>query len=413
MNNENINFKELESALIKLYGKIEIIEELKKHRGDKFNIFSILKMERLEVNTHSAFIYELINPKGTHYQDDKYLKFFIDEVLKIEDFNLKNVKVGRETLTDAKRKIDFTIENDDYYIAIEMKIDARDQENQLSDYFAYTKKQNKKFTKTYYLTLDGKNASEKSFKNGEIIDYENISFDFHILNFIEKSIEKSANLSIIRESLIQYKNLILNITNQTTHEIQREVMEIIKNSEMAKAAIYMSNNLSYAWAKREFLFWKKLDEKLENYFIKEKLKEKGWEKIEENISLNNNIDEIIKNIQNFRTHQQTKKKEIGFRFKKDDFIFDSYSFSFDNFNYQVSYINRKKDIKTISEKIGFYNEDKEILNAKWKTSNMELNFSKDYNPTYNIFDDEKLDKIVEYIYNEIKFYMDIIIKELK
>ena len=28
----NIDFKELENALIKLYGKIELIEELQKHR---------------------------------------------------------------------------------------------------------------------------------------------------------------------------------------------------------------------------------------------------------------------------------------------------------------------------------------------------------------------------------------------
>ena len=41
MSDKNIDFKELEKALIKLFGKIELIEELQKHRGDKFNIFSI------------------------------------------------------------------------------------------------------------------------------------------------------------------------------------------------------------------------------------------------------------------------------------------------------------------------------------------------------------------------------------
>ena len=218
MSDKNIDFKELEKALIKLYGKIEIIEELQKHRGDKFNIFSILRMERLEVNTHSAFLYELINPNGTHYQGDKYLRIFIAKVLEIEDFDFENVKVGRETFTNTSRRIDFTIENKDYYIAIEMKIDATDQDNQLIDYFEYTKKQNKKFIKVYYLTLDGRDASERSLK-GNKMDYKKISFQFHILNFIEKSIEKSANLAIIRESLIQYKNLILKITNQPTNEI--------------------------------------------------------------------------------------------------------------------------------------------------------------------------------------------------
>ncbi len=32
MSDKNIDFKELENALIKLYGKIELIEELQKHR---------------------------------------------------------------------------------------------------------------------------------------------------------------------------------------------------------------------------------------------------------------------------------------------------------------------------------------------------------------------------------------------
>lgn len=51
-----------------------IVEENKKCRiekwknGDFFNIFSILKMETDEVKTHSAFLAELLNPKGSHGQ---------------------------------------------------------------------------------------------------------------------------------------------------------------------------------------------------------------------------------------------------------------------------------------------------------------------------------------------------------
>ena len=211
-------------------------------------------MERLEVNTHSVFLYELINPYGTHYQDDEYLRIFINKVLNIKDFNFEHVEVGRETLIKANRRIDFTIKNDDYYIAIEMKIDATDQESQLSDYYEYAFNQNKKFTKVYYLTLDGKDASEKSFKDKEIIPYEKISFQFEIVDFIEKAIEKSANLPIIRESLIQYKNLILKITNQLTQELQVENIKFINTPELAKAATYMSKNLAHAWQKEKFYF---------------------------------------------------------------------------------------------------------------------------------------------------------------
>lgn len=408
MNDKNINFKELENALIKLYGKIELIEELQKHRGDKFNIFSILKMERLEVNTHSAFLYEFINPKGTHYQDDKYLRIFIDEVLEIKDFDFEKVKVGRETFTNTSRRIDFTIENEDYYIAIEMKIDATDQDNQLSDYFEYAISKNKKVTKVYYLTLDGKNASENSFKDKKIIDYEKISFQFDILNFIEKSIEKSANLPIIRESLIQYKNLILNITNQTTQEIQMEIMEIIKNPEMARAATIMSKNLNKAWAKREVLFWRYLAIKLEEY-LKDK---KNWElKQEIFYTEDENIidfdDEIIKWIVKLG-----KGDMKGLFLQKNDFCFRIYSYNSGVLQYVIF---KEEDIKNISEKI----EVNQIFKVpkyqeyKFKESKYKLNFCKDYDkPTYDIFDDKKLDEIVENIFNEIKSYMDIIVKEL-
>lgn len=411
MNDKNINFKELENALIKLYGKIELIEELQKHRGDKFNIFSILKMERLEVNTHSAFLYEFINPKGTHYQDDKYLRIFIDEVLKIEDFDFENVKVNRETFTNTSRRIDFTIENKDYYIAIEMKIDATDQDNQLSDYYEYAKKQNKEYTKVYYLTLDGKDASEKSFKNREIIDYERISFQFHILNFMEKSIEKSANLPIIRESLIQYKNLILNLTNQSTQEIKMEIMEFIKNDpKMAEAATIMSKNLPYAWAKREFLFWEKLEEKLYKY-----LEDKDdWEFKFSPIFLNKYNDKNVLKEEVINKIIEIRKinKDIFFNLKKEDFYFIISSYSKEDFKYQIEFEDSKKDIDIIANKIEF-NQDVQNRNGKEKVANKELNFCKDYEePTYDIFDDKKLNEIVENIYNEIKSYMDIIVKEL-
>ena len=404
MNDKNIDFRKLENALIKLYGKIEIIEELQKHRGDEFNIFSILKMEKLEVNTHSSFLYELINPNGTHYQGDKYLRIFIDKVLEIDDFDFENVKVERETFTNTSRRIDFTIENKDYYIAIEMKIDATDQDNQLSDYFEYAKKQNKSFSKVYYLTLNGRDASDKSFKNQKIIDYEKISFQFHILNFIEKCIEKSVSLPIIRESLIQYKNLILKITNQTSKELQMESIKFINSPEMARSATIMSKNLSYAWAKREVLFWRLLSSKLEEYLENKKnwqLKQDIFYDENENIILSD--DEIIRWI----SEDLGKNDAKGVYIQKKDFCFYIYSFN----GYILEYrIEENQDINSISERIGI---NKNFKGIKFKESKYKLNFCKDFKePTYDIFDDKKLNEIVENIYNEIKNYMDIIIKEL-
>jgi hypothetical protein len=36
---------------------------IEKSKGENFNVFTILKMERKENGTHSAFLAELLNPK--------------------------------------------------------------------------------------------------------------------------------------------------------------------------------------------------------------------------------------------------------------------------------------------------------------------------------------------------------------
>src|SRR5690606_41341365 len=49
-----------------------------KSTGENFNLFRILGMETAEVKTHSRFLAELLNPKGSHLQGDVFLKLFID-----------------------------------------------------------------------------------------------------------------------------------------------------------------------------------------------------------------------------------------------------------------------------------------------------------------------------------------------
>lgn len=60
------------NALLKRYADINQIT------GEEFNIFRILKLESSEVRMHSAFLAELLNPKGSHGQKDTFLKLFID-----------------------------------------------------------------------------------------------------------------------------------------------------------------------------------------------------------------------------------------------------------------------------------------------------------------------------------------------
>jgi non-canonical (house-cleaning) NTP pyrophosphatase len=45
--------------------KLRNFEESQKKEGGIFNIFSITKIERREVDTHSAMIAELLNPRNS------------------------------------------------------------------------------------------------------------------------------------------------------------------------------------------------------------------------------------------------------------------------------------------------------------------------------------------------------------
>ena len=67
-------------------------KEISKAKGDFFNIFKILGLSTNEVRTHSAFISELLDPKGSHGQGNIFLLKFLEIVSdKISDFNIEDL----------------------------------------------------------------------------------------------------------------------------------------------------------------------------------------------------------------------------------------------------------------------------------------------------------------------------------
>jgi hypothetical protein len=398
---------DFKNRLSKLNEEIEKIEKSSQKKGDKFNIFSILGIQRKEVETHSPFLYDLINPEGSHYQGDSYLRIFLKEILKEKDDfkvdnllkNAKNIKVDRETFISGKGIkngfIDFTIEIDKYYIAIEMKIDSKENGNQLDNYKAFLDSIPNKEKRLYYLTLFGDEADKSKIEEDK---YIRISFSKDISNFIEKSIEKSKNLPIIRESLIQYQATIKNITNQTTKDIQVKAVQIIDSPETARAAIELSKSLAYAWAKREVVFWKKLYTKLDNY-LKDK---KGWD-----ISYYNGFDNELS--EDWIVEKLNKYDFRGLYIEKNNCSFEIFLYNGGSkkhnsgrFEYHIS--NKYKKILSFTKP----NAGNETY---WKESKYKYNFSKDTeNPIYDIFDNKELNNIVKKIFEESVGYIDTIIK---
>lgn len=214
------------SAIIRQYSKIEELT------GENFNVFKILGLTIDEVRTHSAFIAELLNPKGSHGKEDIFLHLFLEQ-MEIKDFISENARVVVEKRigvissdnTEGGNMDIIALNKKNQAVIIENKIYAADQPSQLLRYYNYGNKYHKDSFTLFYLTLDGKDASEGSKGELSKLKYRRISYSQEILNWLVKCKEKSVDHPILRETITQYIYLIRLLTGQT------------KNNDMAKDII--------------------------------------------------------------------------------------------------------------------------------------------------------------------------------
>ena len=115
---------------------IRIYDEKYRKTGLKYNVFKIARIYEKEV-IMCRIIADLLNPKGSHYKGDLYLKLFWETVSpKIENapkLDTPNAKVTTEYSIDARRRIDIAIEDGTVFIPIEVKIKAGEQGDYRAD----------------------------------------------------------------------------------------------------------------------------------------------------------------------------------------------------------------------------------------------------------------------------------------
>ena len=220
--------------------------------GENFNVFKVLDLQRDEERLHSAFIAELLNPKGAHGMKDTFLKLFKDIFIDYDkdcekwDFDTKNAIVDTEH-TFENGRIDILIESpkERKGIIIENKIDACDQEEQLLRYdrFAKSRYHSTENYQLIYLTPEGDEASEKSTKNNKELynRYISASYKEDILQWINTCI-KRCSLPPIQEILIQYKNNSKDIFNMMDEKDTDELVKIaVSNNNVAATLAVIKN----------------------------------------------------------------------------------------------------------------------------------------------------------------------------
>jgi hypothetical protein len=242
--------------------------ELSKAKGEHYNMFSVFQIETRENKTHSNFLADLLNPKGSHQMGAVFLELFL-KVIKPEieqgdkkfkdkfpnrSFDTSKVFVKAEYSIGSKNlceeegesganatggRIDiFLRDRNDTIICIENKIHAIDQNKQIQRYYNHKTAKNTVF----YLTLKGEDPSPESMLkliSGK--DFFNISYKEHIIEWLELCLKEVANFINLRETINQYILLIKKLTYQLTNQKMKEDLQRLISENYLSSKTIESN----------------------------------------------------------------------------------------------------------------------------------------------------------------------------
>ncbi|MDD2233766.1 MAG: PD-(D/E)XK nuclease family protein [Desulfitobacteriaceae bacterium] len=212
----------------------------KERTGADYNIFSVLDVERKEVGTHSRILFSLMSPNGTHRQKDKYLKLFLREIDVPLPLRKRPWQVEREWVFSHGR-IDFFLHCPEMCVAIEMKIDAGDQDAQLFRYEQYAKTKSDIY-RVCYLTLQGSSPSQQSAQGVNEKSFQNLSFSGHIQRWLTACLEETPASSSAYSFIQQYQRLINKITEEES--MSEQISDLIQGADHLRGAIAISNELN-------------------------------------------------------------------------------------------------------------------------------------------------------------------------
>jgi hypothetical protein len=224
--------------------------------GEGFNLFRITKIERSEVNTHSAMIAELLDPKGTHGQGTRFLQLMLSKMGVQHSGSLSEVSVRKEqSFPYGKGRVDIAIHLRDLLILIENKIDARDGVEQLKNYAEIGEASGKRW-QLWYLTKTGRDASVDSHCGKA---YQPISYSEHILDWLDQCVTHSADTPALQQALIQYRNLVRKITGKSMdHSTREALIALLSTSNDFKAADAIAEALPFAKGAMLFRFFQNI-----------------------------------------------------------------------------------------------------------------------------------------------------------
>lgn len=248
--------KEIQNLLKTVSNEIQLINTSKrlyaKQLAPNFSIFNYIATNETNL---SYILADLLNPKGSHQQDDLFLKHFIKICLpslqcpEWNEFldNLSKVNVETEVTTKSSRRMDiYLTDGKQYGICIENKPYARDQKEQLSDYY---QELIKKHPYKHLVYLSQNLPSDYSVKTEDLEqwqmnnEFSHISYNDLVdwLNACKADCQNASVLEFINQFIKFIQKQFMGISDMS--EQNSIINSILESNESIVSAIKIANQI--------------------------------------------------------------------------------------------------------------------------------------------------------------------------
>ncbi len=224
------------------------LEEYQKRRDESgldYNIFTLMHMERDEAGTHETMIFTILNYRTNAKVSQELKKQFLISMGLPKSFWNETWIVEREYYTESNGRMDLffrTAGRNKKCVVVELKVDAKDQEQQIKRYEEYVLAKKYEDYRIIYLTLNGRNPSRQSYEG--IVHPKKLlrrSFGVHVADWLTTCMDICREYAVEASFIQQYRILIMKLAEEES--VEKNMAGLIKSSKDLKACIGLAEAL--------------------------------------------------------------------------------------------------------------------------------------------------------------------------
>ena len=239
------------SKVVKMFHQAFKLETKRaKIAHERFNVFTTLLKPGDEVRLHTRFIHCLLDPNGLHDCGPLFQDLFFETLSDLGGQNHDHTS-SKPELPNYERpwnarkesrshygQMDILLECQGFGIAIENKIHAGEGSEQLFRYHNHLSEFYAGGGLVIYLTLDGSPSATHGDKT-----YLRISYEKHILAWLEKCLHETLRITPIQQALLQYRDVVRQLTGKTfAKKTMNQTADFIRrNPDVVRYRAQMSN----------------------------------------------------------------------------------------------------------------------------------------------------------------------------